>query len=69
MVNNHAITHKAQHKELCGKHNKSSDRAMVLDVQANQIQCGDSILIVDSMHQGKVAMVKKVSRAQLFLYS
>lgn len=52
-----------------GKRNKASDRAVALDVQANQIRCGDSVTIVEGPHKGKVATIKRMSRAQLFLYS
>jgi len=69
IVNNHGIAREARPEELRGKRNKASDRAVALDVQANQIRCGDSVTIVEGPHKGKVATIKRMSRAQLFLYS
>mmetsp|Transcript_35273 Transcript_35273/g.74493 ORF Transcript_35273/g.74493 Transcript_35273/m.74493 type:complete len:1028 (-) Transcript_35273:47-3130(-) len=69
VVNNHGIAREARPEELRGKRNKPSDRAVALDVQANQIRCGDSVTIVEGPHKGKVATIKRMSRAQLFLYS
>lgn len=69
VINNHGIAREARPEELRGKRNKASDRAVALDVQANQIRCGDSVTIVEGPHKGKVASIKRMSRAQLFLYS
>ena len=69
IINNHGIAREARPEELRGKRNKASDRAVALDVQANQIRCGDSVTIVEGPHKGKVATIKRMSRAQLFLYS
>ena len=69
VVNNHGISREARPEELRGKRNKASDRAVALDVQANQIRCGDSVTIVEGPHKGRVATLKRMSRAQLFLYS
>lgn len=69
VINNHGIAREARPEELRGKRNKASDRAVALDVQANQIRCGDSVTIVEGPHKGKVATIKRMSRAQLFLYS
>ena len=48
VVKNHGIAGKVRPEELCGKRNKPSDRAMVLDVQANHIRCGESVTIVET---------------------
>ena len=69
VINNHGIAREARPEELRGKRNKAPDRAVALDVQANQIRCGDSVTIVEGPHKGKVATIKRMSRAQLFLYS
>ena len=69
IINNHGIAREARPEELRGKRNKASDKAVALDVQANQIRCGDSVTIVEGPHKGKVATIKRMSRAQLFLYS
>ncbi|KAL7552251.1 hypothetical protein ACHAWF_015478, partial [Thalassiosira exigua] len=69
VVNNHGIAREARPEELRGKRNRASDRAVALDVQANQIRCGDSVTIVEGPHKGKAATIKRMSRAQLFLYS
>ncbi len=69
VINNHGIVREARPEELRGKRNKPSDRAVALDVQANQIRCGDSVTIVEGPHKGKTATIKRMSRAQLFLYS
>lgn len=69
IINNHGIVREARPEELRGKRNKPSDRAVALDVQANQIRCGDSVTIVEGPHKGKTATIKRMSRAQLFLYS
>ncbi|KAL9190857.1 hypothetical protein ACHAXT_000563 [Thalassiosira profunda] len=69
VVNNHGIAREARPEELRGKRNKPSDRAVALDVQANQIRCGDLVTIVEGPHKGKTATIKRMSRAQLFLYS
>lgn len=69
VINNHGIAREARPEELRGKRNKPSDRAVALDVQANQIRCGDSVTIVEGPHKGKTATIKRMSRAQLFLYS
>mmetsp|Transcript_2900 Transcript_2900/g.6155 ORF Transcript_2900/g.6155 Transcript_2900/m.6155 type:complete len:1188 (-) Transcript_2900:90-3653(-) len=69
VINNHGIAREARPEELRGKRNGASNRAVALDVQANQIRCGDSVTIVEGPHKGKVATIKRMSRAQLFLYS
>ena len=69
IVNNHGIAREARPEELRGKRNRASDRAVALDVQANQIRPGDSVTIVEGPHKGKAATIKRMSRAQLFLYS
>lgn len=69
VINNHGIAREARPEELRGKRNSASQRAVALDVQANQIRCGDSVTIVEGPHKGKVATIKRMSRAQLFLYS
>lgn len=69
VINNHGIAREARPEELRGKRNSASMRAVALDVQANQIRQGDSVTIVEGPHKGKVATIKRMSRAQLFLYS
>jgi transcription elongation factor SPT5 len=69
VINNHGIVREARPEELRGKRNKPSDHAVALDVQANQIRCGDSVTIVEGPHKGKTATIKRMSRAQLFLYT
>jgi hypothetical protein len=69
VINNHGIAREARPEELRGKRNSASNRAVALDVQANQIRQGDSVTIVEGPHKGKVATIKRMSRAQLFLYS
>jgi hypothetical protein len=69
VINNHGIAREARPEELRGKRNTASMRAVALDVQANQIRQGDSVTIVEGPHKGKVATIKRMSRAQLFLYS
>jgi transcription elongation factor SPT5 len=69
VINNHCIAREARPEELRGKRNTASMRAVALDVQANQIRQGDSVTIVEGPHKGKVATIKRMSRAQLFLYS
>ena len=69
VVNNHGINRDVRPEELRGKKNSMSQRAVALDVQGNQIRCGDSVNVAEGPHKGKTATIKRMSRAQLFLYS
>lgn len=69
VVNNHGISRDVRPEELRGKKNSMSQRAVALDVQGNQIRCGDSVNVAEGPHKGKTATIKRMSRAQLFLYS
>jgi len=69
VVNNHGISRDVRPEELRGKRNTMSNRAVALDVQGNQMRCGDSINVAEGPHKGKTATIKRMSRAQLFLYS
>jgi transcription elongation factor SPT5 len=69
VINNHGINREARPEELRGKRNQTSNRAVALDVQGNQIRCGDSVNVAEGPHKGKTATIKRMSRAQLFLYS
>mmetsp|Transcript_28879 Transcript_28879/g.43413 ORF Transcript_28879/g.43413 Transcript_28879/m.43413 type:complete len:864 (-) Transcript_28879:999-3590(-) len=69
VINNHGIVREVRPEELRGKRNASSQRAVALDVQGNQIRCGDLVSIAEGPHKGKTATIKRMSRAQLFLYS
>mmetsp|Transcript_60695 Transcript_60695/g.72054 ORF Transcript_60695/g.72054 Transcript_60695/m.72054 type:complete len:564 (-) Transcript_60695:122-1813(-) len=68
VVNNHGIVRDVRPEELRGKRNLASQRAMALDVQGNQIKCGDSVSIAEGPHKGKTASIKRMSRSMLFLY-
>lgn len=69
VVNNHGIVREIRPEELRGKRNASSNRAVALDVQGNQIRVGDTVGVAEGPHKGKTATIKRMSRAQLFLYS
>merc|ERR1712238_449128 len=69
VINNHGIIREVRPEELRGKRNLSSDRAVALDAQGNQIRCGDTVNVAEGPHKGKSATTKRMSRSQLFLYS
>ena len=69
VVNNHGIVREVRPEELRGKRNASSNRAVALDVQGQQIRVGDTVSVAEGPHKGKTATIKRMSRAQLFLYS
>jgi len=69
VVNNHGIVREVRPEELRGKRNASSNRAVALDVQGSQIRVGDTVGVAEGPHKGKTATIKRMSRAQLFLYS
>lgn len=69
VVNNHGIVREVRPEELRGKRNSMSNRAVALDVQGNQIRCGDTVNVAEGPHKGKSATIKRMSRSQLFLYS
>ena len=69
VVNNHGINRDVRPEELRGKRNATSNRAIALDAQGTEIRCGDQVNIAEGPHKGKTATVKRMSRAQLFLYS
>jgi transcription elongation factor SPT5 len=69
VVNNHGIIREVRPEELRGKRNSTSARAVALDVQGNQIRVGDGVTIVEGPFKGRNATIKRMSRAQLFLYS
>ena len=69
VINNHGISRDVRPEELRGKRNTTSNRAVALDVQGNQIRCGDQVNVAEGPHKGKAATIKRMSRAQLFLYS
>ena len=69
VVNNHGISRDVRPEELRGKRNSTSNRAVALDVQGNQMRCGDQVNVAEGPHKGKTATIKRMSRSQLFLYS
>ena len=69
ILNNHGVTREVRPEELRGKRNFASARAVALDVQGNQIRVGDSVNVVEGQHKGRSATIKRMRRAQLFLYS
>jgi transcription elongation factor SPT5 len=69
VINNHGINRDVRPEELRGKRNATSNRAVALDVQGNQIRCGDQVNVAEGPHKGKTATIKRMSRAQLFLHS
>jgi len=69
VINNHGIVREVRPEELRGKRNSSSGRAVALDVQGNQIRVGDTVSVAEGPHKGKNATIKRMNRAQLFLYS
>lgn len=69
IINNHGIVREVRPEELRGKRNTYSSRAIALDVQGNQIRCGDTVNVTEGPHKGKSATIKRMNRAQLFLYS
>jgi len=69
VINNHGIIREVRPEELRGKRNSSSGRAVALDVQGNQIRVGDTVKVAEGPHKGKSATIKRMSHAQLFLYS
>lgn len=69
VINNHGLVREVRPEELRGKRNSSSGRAVALDMQGNQIRCGDTVSVSEGPHKGKSATIKRMSRAQLFLYS
>ena len=69
VINNHGIVREVRPEELRGKRNSSSNRAIGLDVQGNQIRVGDTVEVTEGPHKNKSATIKRMNRAQLFLYS
>jgi transcription elongation factor SPT5 len=69
VLNNHGVAREVRPEELRGKRNFASAKAVALDVQGHQIRVGDSVNIVEGSHKGKSATIKRMRRAQLFLYS
>mmetsp|Transcript_15429 Transcript_15429/g.29098 ORF Transcript_15429/g.29098 Transcript_15429/m.29098 type:complete len:1091 (-) Transcript_15429:67-3339(-) len=69
VINNHGIVREVRPEELRGKRNSSSGRSVALDVQGNQIRVGDTVSVTEGPHKGKTATIKRMNRAQLFLYS
>jgi transcription elongation factor SPT5 len=69
VINNHGIVREVRPEEIRGKRNATSGRAVALDMKGNQIRVGDSVRIIEGSHKGKTATIKRMSRAQLFLYS
>lgn len=69
VINNHGITREVRPEELRGKKNSTSNRAVALDVQGNQIRVGDTVNVAKGPHKGKSATIKRMSRSQLFLHS
>jgi len=69
VINNHGISRDVRPEELRGKKNATSNRAVALDVQGNQIRTGDQVNVAEGPHKGKTATIKRMSRSQLFLYS
>jgi transcription elongation factor SPT5 len=69
VINNHGIAREVRPEELRGKRNQTSNRAVALDVQGNQIRCGDQVTVAEGPHKGKTATIKRMSRSQLFMYS
>ncbi|GAX15032.1 transcription elongation factor SPT5 [Fistulifera solaris] len=69
VINNHGLAREVRPEELRGKRNSTSVRAVALDVQGNQIRCGDTVNVAEGPHKGKSATIKRMSRAQLFLHS
>jgi transcription elongation factor SPT5 len=69
VINNHGIVREVRPEELRGKRNTSSNRALAMDVQNQQIRVGDTVNVTQGPHKGKTATIKRMSRTQLFLYS
>jgi len=69
VINNHGMSRDVRPEELRGKRNSTSNRAVALDVQGNQMRCGDQVNVAEGPHKGKTATIKRMSRSQLFLYS
>lgn len=69
VMNHHGIVREVRPEDLRGKRNASSGRAVALDVQGNQIRVGDNVSVAEGPHKGKTATIKRMNRAQLFLYS
>lgn len=69
VITNHGIVREVRPEELRGKRNVGSNRALAMDVQNQQIRCGDTVSVTEGPHKGKTATIKRMSRTQLFLYS
>jgi len=69
VLNNHGLARTVRPEELRGKRNSTSQRAVALDVQGNQLRCGDTVTVAEGPHKGKSATIKRMSRSQLFLHS
>lgn len=69
VINNHGIVREVRPEELRGKRNSSSSRSVALDLQGNQIRVGDTVTVTEGPYKGKTATIKRMNRAQLFLYS
>jgi len=69
VMNHQGIVREARPEDLRGKRNSHSSRAVALDAQGSQIRVGDSISVMEGPHKGKTATIKRMNRAQLFLYS
>jgi len=70
VVNNHGASRDVRPEELRGKKNSTSQRAVALDFEGQQIRVGDSITVVaEGPHKNKPATIKHIHRAQLFLHT
>jgi len=69
VINHHGIVREVRPEDLRGKRNSSSGRAVALDVQGNQIRVNDAVTVAEGPHKGKSATIKRMNRAQLFLFS
>jgi len=69
IINNHGIAREVRPEELRGKLNSVSNRAVALDVQGQQLRCGDTVNVAEGAHKGKSATIKRMNRTQMWLHS
>jgi transcription elongation factor SPT5 len=69
VIDNYGNVRLVRPEELRGKRNQSSNRAVALDVQGNQIKCNDTVNVVEGPHKNKTGTIKHIYRSQIFLHS
>ena len=63
VINDNRIVREVCSGALRGKRNSSSGRAVVLNVQENQMHVNDAVSVAEGPHKDKSATIKRMNRA------